>query len=223
MPARRYAKKKYNGHSRPGYVRCGKMVISDASKALAMAKYLKSIVNVERKNHDSSGTAVARDTTADIISLTSIAQGDTTVQRDGSQCKLVSLALKYFIEINPSATTTQVRVMIVLDKQTNQLIYGIADLLHDVTADDIIVSPRNLDNMRRFTVLMDRVHTYGALGPTTSYHKFYKKLNIVLRFDNAAAAITSMTENSLSLIFVSNEATNTPVVTHHLRLRFVDN
>ncbi len=218
-----YRKNGKNGHSRPGYVRCGKMVISDASKALALAKYLKGIVNVEFKNHDTSATLASRGSTIAIISLTSIAQGDSTNQRDGAQCKITSIRFRYTITQDPTAVATQVRVMVVLDKQTNQAIYTGGDLLADVTVNDAVIAPRNLDNMRRFQVLMDRTHSFSESGTLTSTHSFIKKVNIMLRFDNAAAAITSMTENSLSLLFVSNEATNTPTVTHHSRLRFVDN
>ncbi len=64
MP-RRY-KKKSNGR-RPGYVSCGKMVYSDASKALAMAKYLKSVVNVEYKNFDTQTLASAIGQTPAIV------------------------------------------------------------------------------------------------------------------------------------------------------------
>lgn len=208
---------------RPGYLKCGKMVVSDAAKALAMAKYLKTLVNVEIKNHDSEATATARSTTPTIVNLTSIAQGDTTITRDGSQCKIIEIDLRYFVNQNASATNTQLRVILVVDKQTNQAIYTADDLLDESSAGDAIVSPFNLDNKRRFTILYDRVHTYSATGKTNSYHKYKKKCGYMIRYDAAAAAITSNTENSLSLFFVSSEATNTPTVTHFCRLRFVDN
>ncbi len=74
MP-RQYKKRSYqsrSGHGRPTYVRCNKKVISDASKALAMAKYLKSVVNVEFKNHDVQVTNTAISSTAVISQLTNI-------------------------------------------------------------------------------------------------------------------------------------------------------
>ncbi len=224
MPYRRKAyKKRTYGHNGPTYVKCAKMVISDGAKALQLAKYLKTIVNVEFKNHDSTGTAVARSATPAIINLTSIAQGDTNLTRDGSNCKLVSLQFKYFIEQHASAVNTQIRVMIVLDKQTNQALYTAGDLLEDITVDDIIVSMPNIDNAARFNIMYDRVHTYSDSGRTNSYHKMYKKVQIKLRFDAPEAAIAAMVVNSVSLFIVSNEATNTPTMTHHLRWRFVDN
>ncbi len=221
---RRYKKKKYsnNSHGRPGYVRCGKMVISDASKALSMVKALKVLVNVEKKNHDIA-TAIGISTTPTILEMTNILQGDTTLQRDGSQCKIISIMVRYLVTQHVTAVSTTLRVMIIHDKQTNQAIYTAADLLVDVTANDALNSPRNLDNMKRFSVLYDRVHSLSDSGRTTSNHRFYKNCNILLRFDNAAAAITSLTQSSISLLLVSNEATNVPNVNIFTRLRFVDN
>ncbi len=219
----RKPRRKKGGHNKPTYVKCAKMVMSDASKALAMAKYLKGLVNVERKNHDSVGTNVARSSTIAIVNLTSIAQGDTTVTRDGSSCKIVSIDFRYFITQNASAANTLVRVMLVLDKQTNQALYATTDLLADVSTSDSIVSLRNLDNQVRFSVLYDKVHAFSITGRGSSSHKFYKTCQYKIRFDNAAAAITSNPGLSLSLLVVSNEATNTPLMTHFLRLRFVDN
>ncbi len=217
---RSYKKKSY---SRPGYVRCGKMVASDAQKALAMAKYLKGIVNVEFKNHDQQVTAIAQANSALIRQLTNIAQGDTTNTRDGASIKIVSISFNYTINMNASATGTAFRVMLVLDRQTNEAIYTAGDLLEDTTPDDVIVSPYNLNNASRFRVLYDKVHVFSINGRFVGNFKFYKKLNLKLRYDNAAAAITSLTQSSLSLLTVSDEATNQPSLTSFIRLRYVDN
>ncbi len=221
MPYKRKYNKKSNG--RPGYIRCGKMVVSDAAKALQMAKYLKTIVNVEFKNHDVQQTAAAVASGGVQVQLSNIAQGDTTITRDGAQCKVVSISLRYTIFMNQSATASSMRVWLIQDSQTNQALFTIADFLEDVTVDDAINSPRNLDNKHRFRVLYDKVHNLSITGRQISSHRFYKKLNVKLRFDNAAAAITSLTQNSLSLLVISDEATNTPAITSFVRLRYVDN
>lgn len=220
MPYNRKYKKR-NG--RPGYKRCGKMVWSDASKALALAKHLKTIVNVEFKNHDIQATSDALAITPAITQLTNIAIGDTTNTRDGSSLKLVSLMFNYTLISSASAVSSHVRVLLVHDRQTNEAIYVIGDLLQDTSANDNIVSPRNLDNSHRFQVLYDRVHNLSVGGNSTKSYKFFKKLQLKIRYDNAAAAITSLTQSSLSLVTMTNEPTNVPVITHHIRLRYVDN
>ncbi len=207
----------------PGYRRCGEMVYGDARRALLMAKSIKSLMNVEFKNHDLQQTAAAIAVAPGITELTNIAQGDTTNTRDGSSIKLVSILFKYTLNMNASATQTSVRVVLVHDKQTNQAIYVPNDLNADNTAGDSIVSARNLDNGHRFQVLYDKVHTFSISGKQTSYHQFYKKLNLKIRYDAAAAAITSLTQSSLSSFVTTNEATNTPTITSFTRLRYVDN
>ncbi len=216
-------KKRYKSNGRPGYKRCGKMVWSDAAKALALAKHLKTIVNVEFKNHDVQATAAALSATPGVTQLTNIAQGDTTNSRDGSSLKIVSISFKYILRVNGAATNTQVRLILIHDKQTNQAIFAPADFLQDTSINDNLVSQRNLDNGHRFTVIMDRVFNLTATGKGSISGSFYKKLNLKLRYDNAAAAITSLTQSSLALMLITNEASNVPSITHSIRLRYVDN
>ncbi len=223
MP-RRYAKKQsYSRNGRPGYIKCGKMVLTDAQRALAMAKYLKGIVNVEYKIMNTQNTGTAITVTPIITAITNLQQGDTNTTRDGSNVKVVSLYWRYILLQHASATSTFVRCMVVVDKQTNETIFEIGDLLSDVTAGDGIVSPRQLDHMARFSVLYDKVHALSATGQTNSYHNFYKKMQLKLRYDANAGTIADLTMSSIALVFISNEATNTPTITSFVRCRFVDN
>ena len=113
--------------------------------------------------------------------------------------------------------------MLILDRQTNQAIYLPDDLLLDTSVNDGIVSPRNLDNGHRFKVLYDKTHSYSKMGRNNSVHSVFKKLQLKIRFDNQAGAITSLTQNSLTLFVVSDEASNAPSITHSCRVRYVDN
>ena len=221
MPYKRRYKKR--APARPGYVSCGKMVVSDAAKALALAKYLKGVVNVDYKKHDIQQSQTAVATTPSIIQLSNIAQGDTTNTRDGASVKIVSVRFSYSITGHASAPQTLVRIMLVCDKQTNEAIYANDDLLEDISLADNIVSPRNLNNQRRFNVLYDKIHKFSNTGEQAVHRVFHKKLQLKLRYDNSAAAITSLTQSSLSLVQFSDQATNTPLITSSIRLRYVDN
>lgn len=216
-----FEKKAYKRYGQ--YKKCAGYVAQDAAKALSLAKYLKSIVNVEFKSHTVQGTNTAITVAPVIIETTNIEQGDTTFQRDGNNAKLTSLSLKYILTQHATATNTQVRVMVVHDRQTNQAIYQGANLLSDVTAADNIVSARNLNHAGRLHVLYDKVHTFTDTGRTNIYGQFHKKLQQKIRWDASTPDITDLTQSSLSLVFMSNEATNTPNITFSHRLRFVDN
>jgi hypothetical protein len=221
MPYRKSYKKKKS--YRPGYLSCGKMVLSDAGKALKIAASLKRLVNVEIKHHDVTLTAQTMGTAPSIVQLTNIPRGDTTLTRDGSQCKVLAVELAFIIQRPATSTTSACRIMLVCDKQTNQAVYVNTDLLHDVTINDNIVSPYNLDNKYRFVVLFDRVfHFSSGSNGSVSYKRTFR-MSKILRFDAAAADITDLTSNSLSFVQMGNESTNLPIITLSARVRFVDN
>ncbi len=222
MPYRKSYSRKSNGYRRPGYKSCGKMVYSDARKALTIAKGVRRLLNVEIKNFDVQQTNVGLTLTPIITQLSNIVQGDTTNTRDGAQCKMLGIQFNYQIVVNATVPRTTCRIMLVLDKQTNQAIYLNSDLLEDVTGGDNIVTPINLDNKHRFTILYDRTHMLSLDNPTVVVKKYIKK-DILFRYDASTAAIADLTQNSLSLVQFSNESSNTPSLTSFMRVRFVDN
>ncbi len=219
----RYRKRKQ--YKRPGYISCGKMVASDASKALTMARHLKSMINVEYKHHNVQllNTAV---TDAGLISNVSFltSTGNTSQDRDGGQVKWTSFRLAYGIFISTSATKSYFRVMVVHDKQTNQAQFTLADLLFDATVFDNIFSPYNINNASRFNVLYDKVHALSINGDSGNiYRVINRKLNIKMRYDASAGDVTDLSQDSLSLLFIASETTNDPVIQFNYRGRFVDN
>ncbi len=221
MPYKKYYKKR--GSARPGYASCGKMVWGDAKKALTLAQGLKRLVNVEIKNHDVQQTVVNLTTTPVIIQLSNIPQGDTTITRDGAQCKVLAIEMNVQIHAVASSSISTVRLLLVCDKQTNQAIYVNTDLLEDVTISDNLVTPLNLDNKFRFNVIWDKVYTLPLNGQSVRNIKKVFRMSKILRFDSSTPSIADLTSNSFSLVQMANEGTNLPTITMFSRLRFVDN
>ncbi len=221
MPYKKYYKKKTY---RPGYKSCGKMVAGDAYKAYKVAMNLKRLVNVEVKNFDVQQNEVVITSTPVIIQLSNIPRGDTTITRDGAQCKVLAIELSLYLERTPSSITTNVRLMLVCDKQTNQAVYTSADLLEDITLNDNIVSPYNLDNKFRFSVIWDRTFSLpsGGSNAVTNFKRKFR-MSKILRFDASTPSIADLTSNSFSLIQMSNEDEFSPEITMFSRIRFVDN
>ncbi len=225
MPYRKKVYKKYNrnGNGRPGYSWCAKMVLSDGAKALAMAKYLKGLVNVEFKQITVQATAGIVGTSAVHTQLTNLSRGDDDTQRDGNAVRLKSVHIKGFIKQDPNATQTTVRLVLVHDKQTNQALATFSDIYFDNSAADAVISPRNIDNMKRFVILWDHNISLSVGSNGTKFFNFYKQINIPLRYDGNAGDITDLTQSSLQFIQVSDEGSDTPDITFSVRLRFVDN
>ncbi len=207
---------------RKPYRRRYKKSTGDAKKALTMVRRVKKLMNVEVKNFDRQQTIAAITNVPVIIPLALIPQGDTTITRDGAQCKMIGLNLNYTIFIDASAVLTICRVMVVLDKQTNSAIFVHTDLLEDVSSGDSVVSPRNLDNKHRFTTLYDRSHWLSTSNAVVIVKKYIRR-EVLLRYDGPTGAIGDITQNGLSLVQMSNEATNTPIITSFIRIRFIDN
>lgn len=134
---------------------------------------------------------------------------------------MIGVNLNYFLLVNATTPRTSVRIMLVIDKQTNGAIYANTDLLEDVTVNDNIVSPRNLDNKHRFQILYDRTHMLSLSTPTVVVKKYIKK-DLLLRYDASTPSIADLTQSSLSLVQFGNDV-NEPTIQSFLRVRFVDN
>ncbi len=132
MPYKRKYKKKYypkKSYNNTNYYPRATSAIGVASKALVLAYGIKRLMNVEFKFHDVQLNGTNVSTSPLRIELTNIPQGDTSTTRDGAQVKLTSINIKYFIQSYIDDVVTLVRVILVQDRQTNQALYNIADLL----------------------------------------------------------------------------------------------
>ncbi len=225
MPYKRAYKKRFKRKPyRPGYRACGTMVLSDASKALMKVNKLKSLLNVEYKIHTLEALDTAITDAGTITNVSTLTQGDTNITRDGSSVKFTSFRLSYGFKIGDSATRTNVRVMIVHDKQTNQAQFALADLLQNATVNDAIYSPLNIDNVSRFNVLYDKVHTLSSSGHTSVIHRTVnRKLNMKTRYDGNAGTVADLPSDSMSLVWIGDEVTNDPTRSFSYRSRFIDN
>lgn len=187
---------------------------------LRALKYL----NTEQKFIDNQQTENAVTSTFNVVDLVNTTQGDTGTSRDGRQIKLTSILHKFTIAANATAATNLTRIILLIDKQPNGATVTPADYLTDVTINDSIVSPRNLDNIKRFTLLYDKVFTTTASASTRRIsRKFYKKLNMIVRYDGNAGDVTDLTTRNVVLLTVGDQAVNGALLTSFIRIRFVDN
>ncbi len=207
MP-RRYRRRRYKKFSK-------------ASKALYIAKKVQRMNRPEKKQAIQQATDTTMSDAGTIVQLCNMQEGDTNQKRDGGQVRFVSATLNYLVQRNASADTSVVRIMLIQDKQTNGAIFALSDLLFDATIVDNIVSPLNLNNARRFKVLYDKQHAVAANNRVVLRKKFLK-LNIPVRYDANAGLITDLTQDSLALVFITDEPSLVPVITYNVRLRFTD-
>ncbi len=189
---------------------------------LSALRDLKQMINVEYKQLYIKLTNSLTGTTPAFFSLVQTTQGDQDFERQGNQIKVTQLYWNALIKIHASATATTFRCIILLDKQANGGNPNGSDLLQDNTVDDNIVSPINVDNKFRFKILYNKVAKLSQEHPIQQF-KFFKRLQIPIRYSGASNSVANIKTNNLILVLFSDEATNTPTITHSMKTNFVDN
>lgn len=171
----------------------------------------------ELKFHEVTNSGTAVPDTGVIATINSIGQGDGDNDRDGAKIRIKSMYGKYLFQIHASATSTQIRHMIVIDRSPDGTAPTLAEILNDATIDDNLVSALNPDNITRFRIIRDRLYTLDDSNRQAVMPKFYMKCNYEIQFNSTTGDDVNQ---DIFQIFISNEDTNTPTVTSHLRLRF---
>ncbi len=121
--------------------------------------------------------------------------------------------------INEAAVDTAVRIMVVIDKQPNETVLVIGDLIGATT----MPSFRQLDHRKRFVILHNSVHHLTTGGQGNTHLDWYKQLDMITQYDDTTSGIGSITTNALYLVIFSNEATNGPTIDRTTRVRYIDN
>lgn len=193
-----------------------------AWKGYKLAKYVKSLVNVEKKFIDTTST-VATSTTPTIAPLTLVAEGDDYNQRNGRSIKLKSLQCRYYLNANASATQSyMVRVLIFIDKDSRGSAPTSSELLQDNTNFN---SPINLNNGKRFVVLYDKISDISPTNTDDSlkWKSYFKQLAMHTSFMGTGATQGDADTNHIYLCYFSTGGAYPPGFSYYFRTRFIDN
>lgn len=193
---------------------------------------MKSFGVGEKKNLDilNSSHIVAAQATSTLFLLNGCDDGATAITRVGRRINMTSLHMRWCGSL--AATTAGVsplRLVVVYDKQAN----AAAPAATDVFQIDQISSEMNLDNSRRFKVLVDElIESVGTQGPAGWNRSIWRDFTakgtlpgLPVEFNTASTAtITSITSGSV-YAFVwqnGNLITAAPTNALYTRIRFVD-
>ncbi len=130
----------------------------------------------------------------------------------------------------------RIRIIVVLDKQTNGAALTMSDVLNTNGTVDID-SFRSLVSTGRFNVLFDKTYNANKVAiaqdsassirsiPQSWNFHFAKKCNIPLEFDNSSAtgAIGTITTNNLACFAIKADAASHAEVSYVCRVRYSDN
>ena len=167
--------------------------------------YPAGAINMEFKSIDVAGTNAANTTPAFSL-LDGCAQGSDINQRVGRQITLRSVQLRGYEQSAAAAGVDQVhRIVLVYDRQSN----GVAPVIGDILQASSVTAPRNLNNRRRFKILMDRIMVCNATAESGSNvtWQFYRKLRHPVEFNAGnAGTVADIQSGSLYLMVVTNIA-----------------
>lgn len=209
--ARRYRRRYYK---KPQYTTSGS-IGHLAKQAYRGVKFLKQIVNAEKKFFDTDLSSTMTNT-GTVVALNDIVAGDDAHNRNGNSIKLHHLYIRANVE-QVSAANNYCRIILVQDT-ANQ---GTAPAVLDVLTSEDTYSMTNLDNVKRFRILMDKVFNFNTLGNLTHHFTCYKRLGFHIRFDGTGAG--TYLQNSLFLIYLDENSTNHVNIRGDVRLVFYDN
>ncbi len=197
------------------------MVTGDAAKALRMAKYVKSLVNVEYKAIIST-FAVDPNTTGAVQSLSGAAQGDDFTARNGRSIKPTSINIQGNVTLHASATASHLRLCVVRDRSGTTTQPAITDMFADVASFlDNRLKNQDTNTASRFDVIMDKMVYINSDRPEAKI-SFYRKLKKgKTTFTGTAGSDEG--RNMYYLFIASSEATNDPVLNCGCTIKFIDN
>lgn len=194
-----------------------------AGKAVAGVRYIKRIINVEKKKFDLTQTL--QTTNEYVAHLTAIPQGDTAASRDGNSILLQYVTIRGRLYLNASSSLTNHRIVVIKDnQQVSDTAPAVADLLEGTAGADFTIANMELDNVGRFTKLYDQVHQLQEQYSGSSRQKNFIiniPINKHVRYNGAAG--TDIQKGGLYIMVMDDQATYHSSVTFNSRVVFTDN
>ncbi len=202
-------------------------------------------LGIERKfadfetGSDTFGTSWATMQDGTIKCISAVAVGNTESTRVGRVYNITSLHLRGSIETNPTESDTaplpqtSCRVAIVWDTQTNAAELTPSAVFDEGQSDNFLAF-RNLQNTKRFRILMDKMwvirpdmvnegaqNLFAANAAIINWkfnRTFKKPIKVIC--SGTSAVIGSITDNSIHVIGVCNQTTTSPRMQYQARIRF---
>jgi len=228
-----------------------KIVAAKKKKSTAMNARTGGFLGKELKFLDTEVTGTSIPTSvagseidpATVLCLNAVAQGDGPSDRDGNRYILKSVHVRGYVNwaalVDGSlpAPDTFVRLIVLLDTQTNAAQFNAEDVIVDPSSTNLdAVTPRNLQYAARFKVLADKIirkHQAPVAGGSSAGladtggvavpFEIYRKLNLPVQCTGTSANVTAITNNSLHVMAISSDnGLITPSLRYYSRVRFID-
>lgn len=182
-------------------------------------KFIKGLINVEKFKFDLGIGPGSITNTASISQVSAIASGDGDAARTGNSILAKYLYINYIVNRSASSTTAAdtFRIVVVQDKEQ---VADTAPGYSDVYSSTTVISPFNVNNVGRFTVLYDKRHYVSSNKPQVS-DQLSVPLDFHIRYNGTAS--TDIEKNGIWLMLLSDTTANHPTILGNIRLAYYDN
>jgi len=181
-------------------------------------KYIKSMINCEKKFYDVGPFTVNPNSgTATVSIVSNNAQGNDVGNRSGNSILCKALYARMLLSGN-TGVITNLRMLVVKDIEGTGSIPGITDILQS----NSILSPLNVDTTPRWQVLRDKTFTLSSGVSFQKQVKLYIKINDHLKYTGPLQS--DIYKNQLYVCFVCDQPLATqPSCSITSRMSFYDN
>ncbi len=185
-----------------------------ARKALTKVNALARRVKAQSAFVDTN-LSTTQNTTPTVTGLALIARGDGASDRDGNRVKGIRLYYTLAAFRNSSASLTEIRFVIVRDKQQ---VADLAPSYADVFESNSVFALRNDLTIERYTVLMDKLVLLDATQRSQWVTRGSLSYKQPIIFNGAS--VGDIQKNGIFFMIVSNEGSNVPSHVSNLRLTY---
>lgn len=197
--------------------------LSTAGRALSLATRVASLINVEYKNIDVTGSGNMAATWT-VVPISEVAQGDDQTNRNGRSILAKSINLQVGMTAASLASSSyRTRLAIFVDDMQQ----GVAPVGTDVWTANGMEALRNVvTKQRRFRILFDRCYTINpddGGNSAISVRRFIKLYKHHIKYIGTTAAAASDGFGSLYFAYITDASATFPVINYAVRTRFIDN
>jgi len=190
-----------------------------AMKAYKGFRFIRGLVNVEKKYFDITPISGAITNTGSVTNLTATAQGDDVANRNGNSIlgKTMYIRFHWYRDVVNTAATNTVRMIVVKDMENTGSAITVTDLLATNTVD----APLNVDHTARYQIMKDKVYTLSLNGSEGVASHWFIRVNDHVKYTGSAN--TDIYKNQIYLVLLTSETANAPVCNLTSRFGFYDN
>lgn len=177
-------------------------------------KYLTTTFNAEAMSNQ----------TGTFYLLNGCAQGTDRDDRIGRKCQFRGMSLTVNV-LNGGDTSSFARVAVIIDRYPQGVAPTVADIYDNAVLAFTDAPLRNLDNVRRFKVIFDKIIRLSTAGSddyaARGRIKAYKRLYITTQYDDSnAGTIADIKNGAIYLLAAAQNASST--LNGQVRLMFHD-